>query len=146
MGKYTTRSQSSSEGLNTRSGQRHTNGGVGGSSAQSEGRKIFGLNNVPSELITHVGEATMAAMTALCQKIWKAKKWPKQCTQSLVTPLPKKGNLRLCKNYRTISHPSKVMLRLILNRLKSMVEELLAEEQAGFRAKCSTVEQVFNFN
>ena len=35
----------------------------------------------------------------------------------LVIPLPKKGNLKQCQNYRTISlisHPSKIMLRLIL--------------------------------
>ena len=62
-------------------------------------------------------------------------------------PLPKKGNLKQCQNYRTISlisHPSKVMLRVILNRLKSKAEELLSEEQAGFRAGRSTVEQIFN--
>lgn len=36
------------------------------------------------------------------------------------------------------------MLRVILNRLKSEAEEHLAEEQAGFRAGRSTVEQIFN--
>ena len=43
-----------------------------------------------------------------------------------------------------ISHPSKVMLHIILNHLKSKAEELLSEEQAGFRAGQSTVEQIFN--
>ena len=43
-----------------------------------------------------------------------------------------------------ISHPSKVMLKIILNRLKLQVEKILAEEQAGFRAGRSTAEQVFN--
>ena len=43
-----------------------------------------------------------------------------------------------------ISHPSKVMLCIILNHLKSKAEELLSEEQAGFRAGWSTVEQIFN--
>ena len=50
--------------------------------------------------------------------------------------LPKKANRRQCQNYRTISlisHPSKSMLRVILNRLKVKAEELLTEEQAGFR-------------
>ena len=36
------------------------------------------------------------------------------------------------------------MLRVILNRLKAKAEELLAEEQAGFRPGRSTVEQIFN--
>ena len=63
----------------------------------------------------------------------------------MVIPLPKKLNLRLCKNYRTISlisHPS--MLRIILNRLKGKSGEMLAEEQAGFRGRRSTTEQIFN--
>ena len=51
------------------------------------------------------------------------------------------------QNHRTISlvsHPSKIMLRVILSRLKAMAEELLAEEQAGFRSVRSTVKQIFN--
>ena len=46
----------------------------------------------------------------------------------------KKSTLTLCLNYPTISlisHPSKTMFRVILNRLKAKAEELLAEEQAG---------------
>ncbi|WP_419626898.1 reverse transcriptase domain-containing protein, partial [Thiolapillus sp.] len=42
------------------------------------------------------------------------------------------------------SHPSKVMLTIILNRLKPQAEEIIAEEQAGFRAGRSTAEQIFN--
>ena len=109
--------------------------------------KSPGADNVPAELIRHGGEGVIEAMTALCQKIWLEKKWPKEWTQSLVIPLPKKGNLKQCQNYRTISlisHPSKVMLRVILNRLKTKAEEVLSEEQAGFRAGRSTMEQIFN--
>ena len=54
---------------------------------------------------------------------------------------------RQCQNYRTISltsHPSNVMLRVILNRLKAKAEELLADEQAGFRPGRSSVEQILN--
>ena len=36
------------------------------------------------------------------------------------------------------------MLRVILNRLKAKAEELLAEDQAGFRPFRSTVEQIVN--
>ena len=68
-------------------------------------------------------------------------------TQSLVITLPKKGNLQWCQNYRTIglvSHPSKVMLKVILNRLKPQAEKIIGEEQAGFRVGRSTTEQIFN--
>ena len=36
------------------------------------------------------------------------------------------------------------MLKVFLNRLKPQAEEIIAEEQAGFRAGRSTTEQIFN--
>ena len=36
------------------------------------------------------------------------------------------------------------MLKIILNRLQQQAEEIIAEEQAGFRAGRSTTEQIFN--
>ena len=89
----------------------------------------------------------MIALTTICNKIWQTGEWQTSWTQSLVITLPKKGNLQQCQNYRTISlisHPSKVMLKIILNRLKSQAEKIIAEEQAGFRAGRSTTEQIFN--
>ena len=93
------------------------------------------------------GEAMIDILTSICHKIWKTGEWPTKLTQSLVITLPKKGNLQLCQNYRTISlisHPSKVMLKIILNRLQPQAEEIIAEEQAGFRAGSSPTEQKFN--
>ena len=43
-----------------------------------------------------------------------------------------------------ISHPSKVMLKITLNRLKPQAEKIIAKEQAVFRAGRSTTEQIFN--
>lgn len=81
----------------------------------------------------------------VCKKICKLMSWPKEWTQSLAITLPKKGNLNHGNNYRTISlisHPSKVLLRIIINRLKPKYASIIAEEQAGFRAKRSTTEQI----
>jgi hypothetical protein len=71
----------------------------------------------------------------------------KDWTTSIVVPLPKKGKLRKCNNYRTIgliSHPSKIRLKVILKRLQSQAEAILSEEQARFRKGRSTTEQIFN--
>ena len=87
------------------------------------------------------------SLTSICNKIWTTGKWPTTWTQSLVITLPKKGNLQLCQNYRTISlisHPNKVMLKVVLNRLQLLEEEIIAEEQACFRAGRSTTEHMFN--
>ena len=73
-------------------------------------------------------------LTEICNRIWRTGEWPIPWTQSLIIILPKKGNLQLCQNYRTISlisHSSKIMLKVILNRLKPQAEEIIAEEQLG---------------
>ena len=104
--------------------------------------KSAGVDNIPAELVQAGGETMIDVLTEICNRIWRTP-W----TQSLIITLPKKGYLQLCQNYRTISlisHSSKVMLKVILNRLKPQAEEIIAEEQAGFRAGRSTTEQIFN--
>ena len=103
--------------------------------------KSAGVNNIPAELVQAGGEDVITTLTTICNKIWQTGEWPTPWTQSLVITLPKKGNLQQCQNYRTISlisHPSKVMLKIILNRLKPQAEKTIVEEQAGFRAGRST--------
>ena len=109
--------------------------------------KSAGVDNIPSELVQAGGVAMIDMLLIICNKIWQTGKWPTPWIQSLIITLLKKGNLQLCPNYRTISlisHPSKVMLRVLLNRLKPQAEEIIKEEQAGFRAGRSTTEQMFN--
>ena len=109
--------------------------------------KSAGVDNIPAELVQAGGEDVITVLTTICNKIWQTGEWQTLWTQSLVITLFEKGNLQQCQNYRTISlisHPSKVMLKIILNRLKPQVEKIIAEEQAGFRAGRSTTEQIFN--
>ena len=104
-------------------------------------------DNIPAELVQAGGEAMIDILTSVCNKIWKTGEWPTTWTQSLVITFPKKGNLQLCQNYRTISlisHPSEVMLKITLNRLQPQAEVIIAEEQAGFRAGRSVTVQIFN--
>ena len=100
-----------------------------------------------SSISLHCSVDVITAPTTICNRIWQTGEWPTSWTQSLVITLPKKGNLQQCQNYRTISlisHPSEVILKVILNRLKPQAEKIIAEEQAGFRAGSSTTEQIFN--
>ena len=56
--------------------------------------------------------------------------------KSVLVLLHKKGSDMECSNYRTIaltSHLSKVLMMIITERLRSQIEEHMADEQAGFR-------------
>ena len=88
--------------------------------------KSAGVDNIPSEMVQAGGEDMISVLLIICNKIWQTGEWPTKWTQSLVITLPKKGNLQLCQNYRTISlisYPSKVMLKIILNSLKPEAEK-----------------------
>ena len=109
--------------------------------------KSVGVDNISAELVQAGREDVITALTTICNKIWHTGEWPTPWIQSLVITLPKKGNLQQCQNYGTISlisHPNKVMLKIILNRLKPQAMKIIAEEQASFRAGRSTKEQIFN--
>ena len=79
--------------------------------------KAPGADNIPAELLTNGGDSACRVLWKICQEVWKKGKWPKSWTESLIITIPKKGNLRKCSNYRTISlisHPSKVLLQILL--------------------------------
>ena len=91
--------------------------------------KSAGADNILGELIQAGGDPVISILTNMCNKIWQTGEWPTPWTQSLVITLPKKGNLQMCQNYSTISlisHPSKVMLMIILNRLKPQAEQIIS--------------------
>ena len=62
-------------------------------------------------------------------------------------PFPKKGNVKECSNYCTIaliSHASKVMLKILQDRLQQYVNCELPDVQAGFRKGRGTRNQIAN--
>ena len=69
----------------------------------------------------------------LCQQIWKSQQWPQDWKRSVFIPIPNKGNPKECSNYRTIafiSHPTKVMLKMLQARLQQYVNHELPDVQA----------------
>uniref|UniRef100_H3B2Y3 Reverse transcriptase domain-containing protein n=1 Tax=Latimeria chalumnae TaxID=7897 RepID=H3B2Y3_LATCH len=98
--------------------------------------KATGPDGVPVELLKLGGDTVVDVLLKICIDIWKSRKWPKEWTQSTIIPIPKKGDLKECSNYRIISlvsHASKILTWIILSRIQGKVEQELAEEQAGFR-------------
>ena len=66
---------------------------------------------------------------------------------NIFIPLPKKGYLADCSNCRKIalvSHDSKILLSVIMNRLRNKMEDEVAEGRAGVRAGGGTRDQISN--
>jgi len=69
--------------------------------------------------------------------------------KSVFIPIPKKGNAKECSNYRTtalISHASKVMLKILQERLQQYMNQELSDVQAGFRKGRESRDQIANIH
>ena len=67
--------------------------------------------------------------------------------KSVFMPIPKKGNAKECSNYHTIaliSHPGKVMLKILQARLQQYLNCELPDVQAHFRKDRGTRDQIAN--
>ena len=83
------------------------------------------------------------------QQIWKTQQWPPDWKRSVFIPIPKKGNAKECSNYHTIaliSHPSKIMLKILQARLQQYMNHELPDVQAGFRKSRGTRDQIANIH
>ena len=69
--------------------------------------------------------------------------------RSVFIPIPKKDNAKECSNYYTlalISHASKIMLKILQDRLQQCVNQELSDEQAGFRKGRGTRDKIANIH
>ena len=117
---------------------------------QTASRKAAGPDEVPAELFKAGEETVLDRMHRICVVMWKTGEWPEEWTFSTFILLPKKGDLEQCANYRTIalvSHASKILLQIILERIRVKTEAEIADEhfeQAGFRQGRETRDQITN--
>ena len=111
--------------------------------------KTPGCDNISAEMIKASGDEGVDIYHQLCMKIWNTGTWPIDWKRSIFIPLPKKGDLQLCSNYRTIaliSHASKILLKILMNRIKHKLEEEVSLAQAGFREGRGTKDHILNLN
>ena len=81
------------------------------------------------------------------EQIWKTQQQPQDWKRLVFIPIPKKGNAKKFSNYHTtalISHPNKVMLKILQARLQQYVYCERPDVQAGFRKGRGTRDQIAN--
>ena len=77
-------------------------------------------DGIPAELFQILKDNAVKVLHSICQQICKTQQWPQDWKRSVFIPIPKKGNAKECSNYHTvsfISHASKVMLKILQDRL-----------------------------
>ena len=83
----------------------------------------------------------------LVQAMWKEGEVPKDWSDALQVPIPKKGDLSKCDNWRGIARldtVGKVIARIIQERLQTLAEEELPESQCGFRRERGCLDMIFS--
>ena len=105
--------------------------------------KSCGEDGVTTELLKYV--LLDDIVLALINKAYEVGELPEEWVTLNIIPVPKSGDLSTPDNYRGISLSSLVMKtynRLILNRIRPVLDPLLRNSQNGFRLKRSTVGQI----
>ena len=111
--------------------------------------KASGGDGIPVELFQILKDDATKVLHSICQQIWKSQQWPQESKRSVFIPIPKKGTVKECSNYRTIaliSHTSKVMLKILQVRLQWYVNSELQDVQAGFRKGRGIRDQISNMH
>ncbi|KAK3516187.1 hypothetical protein QTP70_005689 [Hemibagrus guttatus] len=85
----------------------------------------------------------------ICNIAWRSGTVPLDWATGVVVPLFKKGDRRVCSNYRGItllSLPGKVYSRVLERRVQPLVEPQIQEEQCGFRPSRGTLDQLYTLH
>jgi len=109
--------------------------------------KAAGYDNLPAELLTLDSSVIERLFCTLCNRILDTDAWPKDWRRLVFVTVPKVTGTMKCEEHRTIaliSHASKILLRILLNRMQKTANEQIADVQIGFRKGVGTRDQIFN--
>ena len=107
--------------------------------------KAPGDDGLPVELLKNMGEDGEEWFLELVALLWSGGEAPEDWKRDVMCPIYKKGDKTKCSNYRGIclmSHALKVYERILEERLRRHVEQLLGEQQSGFRPGRGTTNMI----
>ncbi|XP_049944546.1 uncharacterized protein LOC126426686 [Schistocerca serialis cubense] len=83
--------------------------------------KAPGVDNIPLELLTALGEPVLTKHYHLVSKMYETGEVPSDFKKNIIIPIPKKAGVDRCENYRTnslISHSCKILTRILYRRME----------------------------
>ncbi|CAM4611183.1 unnamed protein product [Leuciscus chuanchicus] len=113
------------------------------------GSKALGVDEIRPEYLKSLDVVGLSWLTRLCSITWRSGTVPLGWQTGVVVPLFKKGDRRVCSNYRGItllSLPGKVYARVLERRIRPIVEPRIQEEQCGFRPGRGTLDQLYTLS
>ena len=78
---------------------------------------------------------------------WKTQQWSQDWKRLILIPIPKKGNIKKCTDHQAIAlifHASKVMCKILNDKLQHYVYQELPDVRARFRKGRGTRDQIAN--
>lgn len=108
--------------------------------------KAAGEDGIYIELIKHSdNDLLLEEIFKITKLIYKTGQIPNDFKITKTVTLPKKTNTLKCEEHRTlslISQASKIILKIIQNRIRSKIEDNLSDDQYGFRRNKGTREAI----
>ena len=105
-----------------------------------------GPGDIPIQLIKSGGRKLLEMITILLNKIINGQKVPEEWKVAIITSIHKKGDERKCENYRGISVMStfsRIYGHILAKLVESEYQNMEMEEQSGFRAGRSCIDNIF---
>ena len=88
----------------------------------------------------------VSRLLELVLDVWRKCEVPSEWRDAILVPIPKKGDLSKCNNWREISLlyvVGKVVVRILQERLQKLAMDELPESQCGFRKGRSSADMMF---
>jgi hypothetical protein len=99
-------------------------------------KKATGDDDVPEDVLKLLGEGCLKIVTKLIKTIHETGEWPKDFTEVTMIALKTKPQATKFIDHRTISltaHTAKIVAKILRKRIDRRIEEVLGEDQFGFR-------------
>jgi len=100
-------------------------------------KKATGDDDVPGDVLKLFGEGGWKIMTKFVNSIYETGEWPKDFMEVTMIALKKEPQATKCSAHRTISliaHTAKIVAKILRRRIKKKIEDVLGEDQFGFRS------------